>query len=344
MIFMGAGKINPYEVSRGIYESNVDGLILSSLYTPSRVPDNDIVEDIKSSRIAIYTAFTGNYDHLKDPEVIDDKCDYICFTDNPDLKSDVWEIRPMEECSFDNNRKAKQYKVFPDRYLSDYDYSFWIDATFKIVGSIREYIYKYINSSMLVVVHPERDCIFQEAHSSVQFPRYSKYLIRKQVEYYNEMGMPKNYGLPSLGVIFRKHSDPKIMDLMNQWWEEIINYTNQDQLSLTYLMWKNDFHPSVAREFIWMNKYWTVDTDGFQHKQTIDDYIVSQKIVDKFNGNIKDSNEFTKSEILLILNDLDSLQDQALGLNFIRNSLNDKIVDVKNSTSWKITKKLRREG
>lgn len=341
---MAAGNINPYEVSREIYEANVDSLILSRLFTPSTVPDKNILEDIESSKIAIYTAFTGNYDQLKDPVIIDENCDYICFTDNEDLESDVWEIRLMDDSLFDNNRKAKQYKVFPEKYLSDYDYSFWIDATFKIIGSIREYIYKYINSSMLVVVHPERDCIFQEAHSSIQFPRYSKHLITEQVDYYKEMGMPKNYGLPSLGVIFRKHSDSEVIDLMNQWWEEIMNYSNQDQLSLTYLMWKNDFHPSAAKEFIWMNKYWTVDTDGFQHKQTIDDYITSQKIIDKFNGNIGDSNEFSKSELLLILNDIDSLQDQALELNFIRNSLNNNIVDIKDSTSWKITKKLRREG
>ena len=246
---MSDGKINPYEVSRKIYQSNVDSLILSNLFTASRIPDNSMVEDIKKNKIAIYTAFTGDYDQLKEPEIIDDNCDYICFTDNEEVKSDIWEIRPMEECFLDDNRKAKQYKVFPNKYLSEYKYSFWLDGSFKITGSIREYIYKYINSKMLVVVHPERDCIFQEANSSIQFPRYPKYLINKQVNFYKKMGMPKGYGLPALGAIFRQHNDSEIVDLMNQWWDEIIRFTNQDQLSFAYLMWKNDFHPSVSREF-----------------------------------------------------------------------------------------------
>ena len=66
------------------------------------------IEDIKNNKIAIYTAFTGDYDTLKHPEVIDENCDYICFTDNAELTSDLWKIIPMEESILDNNRKAKK--------------------------------------------------------------------------------------------------------------------------------------------------------------------------------------------------------------------------------------------
>lgn len=338
-----SGNINPFEVSKKIYDKNVDSLILSKLFNYPLISDKKMVDDIKSSKIAIYTAFTGDYDQLKDPDFIDNNCDYICFTDNPDLESDVWSIKLMDDSLLDDNRKAKQYKVFPNKYLPDYDYSLWIDGTFKIIGSIREYIYKYINSPMLLVVHPERDCIFDEAESSIQFPRYSKYLIYKQVDYYRAQGMPKNYGLPSLGVIFRKHNNSKVMNLMNQWWEEIINFSNQDQLSLTYLMWKNKFHPSIAKEFIWINDYWTVDSDNFQHNKIIDDYITSQKIIDNL-GKIGESNEFSKEEILLILNDICSLQSQCLDLNNIRDNLDNQINDLRDSNSWKLTRSLRRDG
>lgn len=44
------------------------------------------IEDIKNNKLAIYTAFTGDYDTLKEPDVIDENCDYICFTDNPNLE------------------------------------------------------------------------------------------------------------------------------------------------------------------------------------------------------------------------------------------------------------------
>ena len=122
------------------------------LFNRSTESCDETIEDIKNNKIAIYTAFTGDYDTLKEPEVIDENCDYICFSDNPDLESGLWKIVLMEDSTLDNNRKAKQYKLLPHKYLKDYKYSFWLDGTFKIKGSIREYIYENIkaHSPMLV--------------------------------------------------------------------------------------------------------------------------------------------------------------------------------------------------
>ncbi len=338
---MGNEKINPYEVIKTRYENCVESNILSELFKTDKTPNEEIVSDINKNKIAIYTAFTGDYDNLKTPEFVDEKCDYICFTDNPDLTSDFWEIRLMEDSILDNNRKAKQYKVFPNKYLPEYKYSLWMDGSFKIIGSIRDYINQFINSKMLVVVHPERDCIFDEAHESIKFPRYSNYTILKQVEKYKFHGMPLHYGLPALGVIFRQHNDPTIIDLMSQWWREIINFTNQDQLSFTYLMWKNDFHPSVGVVYYWINKYWTIEGE-YHHKHEIDDYITSRNLIKTLQDNIQDKNTLTKEELSLLFNDIDALRDEAFHLNVIRNNLDNQINSLKNSKSWKITSKFRK--
>jgi hypothetical protein len=333
-------NVDPYEVIRTRYESNVDSFILSDLFQTNSEIDDELIDDIKENELVVYTAFTGDYDSLKDPDFIDDNTRYVCFTQNPDLKSDTWEIIQMEDSTLDDNRIAKQYKVFPNKYFPNNKYSFWLDGSFKIVGSIREYVYKYIKSSMLTVVHPERDCIFDEALSSIQFPRYSNYTIGKQVDKYRNEGMPSHYGLPSLGAIFRKHDDPEIISLMEQWWEEIINYTNQDQLSFTYLMWKNNFHPSVSSEYIWINDYWT-KADDFHHKVELDDYITSRNLIKSLEGNIGEKNTLTKEEINLFFNDIDALRDEAEALNQVRDHWDRQINNIRKSTSWKMTSKLR---
>ena len=115
-------KVSKEHVNRDLFNHSTDS------------PDKTI-EDIKNNKLAIYTAFTGDYDTLKQPEFIDENCDYICFTDNPNLESDLWTIIQMDESILDNNRKAKQYKLLPHKYLKDYKYSFWLDGTFKIKGS-----------------------------------------------------------------------------------------------------------------------------------------------------------------------------------------------------------------
>ena len=333
-------NLNPYEVVKTRYESNVSSFILSDLFQPNLKVDEDLINDIKDNELVVYTAFTGDYDSLKEPDFVDDNTRYVCFTQNPDLKSDTWEIIQMEDSTLDDNRIAKQYKVFPNKYFPDNKYSFWLDGSFKIVGSIREYVYKYINSPMLTVVHPERDCIFDEALSSIQFPRYSNYTILKQVEKYRNEGMPNHYGLPVLGAIFRQHNDPVIVDLMNQWWEEIINYTNQDQLSFTYLMWKNNFHPSVGVEYYWINDYWKKEGE-YHHNYELDDYITSRNLIKSLEGNIQEKNTLTKEEISLLFNDIDALRDEAEALNQVRNHWDREINAIRDSTSWKLTSKLR---
>ncbi|MCC9262297.1 MAG: glycosyl transferase, partial [Methanobrevibacter woesei] len=94
-----------YEVFKEVAEDNIN----RELFNHSKESAEDTIEDIKNNKLLIYTAFTGSYDSLKEPEFIDDNCDYVCFTDNPNLKSDIWKIIFMEESTLDNNRKAKQY-------------------------------------------------------------------------------------------------------------------------------------------------------------------------------------------------------------------------------------------
>ena len=86
------------------------------LFNHSTESVEETIGDIKNSKIAIYTAFTGDYDTLKQPEVIDENCDYICFTDNNELTSDLCKIIPIDESTLDNNRKAKKYKLLTHKY------------------------------------------------------------------------------------------------------------------------------------------------------------------------------------------------------------------------------------
>ena len=83
----------------------------------------------------IYTAVFGvteenNY-HLHDPTVKGD-WDFVCFTDNENFKSDVWDVRIVKPLYDDGARSAKRYKLKPHKYLSDYDISVWVDIEVKI--------------------------------------------------------------------------------------------------------------------------------------------------------------------------------------------------------------------
>ena len=67
---MTENNVDPYEVVKQRYESTVDSFILSDLFDPTLESNQELIDDVKDNRLVIYTAFTGNYDELKEPEFI----------------------------------------------------------------------------------------------------------------------------------------------------------------------------------------------------------------------------------------------------------------------------------
>lgn len=288
-----------------LFEYNVNKLLNVPLYCKDEA-DKKLLEDVKNKKIVIYTAFTGNYDNLKDPEYIDENCDYVCFTDNPNVESNIWKIIPMEHSNLDNNRKAKQYKLFPHKYLSQYEYSFWLDGTFQIKGSIREYIYKYLKNPILNVIHDERTCIYDEAIVSAGISRYPAKILENQIENYKNMGFPFNYGVVSLGAIFRQHNNPIVIKIMEDWWEEINKFTNQDQVSYSYVCWKNNFHPSISDVYYWKNKYWTKG-ETYQHNIVYNNSLTSNNLIKNIDNKKTLISNLSPNETYLLFNDLTNL-------------------------------------
>lgn len=215
-------------------------------------------DDIDACRMVVYTAIFGGYDELKDPEYIDKNIDYVCFTDDPTMNSEIWSIRYIEKLpDVDPRRASKIYKILPHKYFHDYDVSIWVDGTTTIRGNLREYIKKYMKySNILFCPHPWRNCIYQEAEFAIEKrPFEGVDLMRAQIEYYERKGMPEHNGLISSGFIVRRHNERDVVHSMEDWWKEITQFSTQCQISFQYVAWKNGLQYDVAPEWIYENKY-----------------------------------------------------------------------------------------
>jgi hypothetical protein len=58
-------------------------------------------------KIVCYTCITGSYDKLHDPLIVPSGIDFICFTNNSNLKSNIWKIRPIPS-ELDNLSQVKK--------------------------------------------------------------------------------------------------------------------------------------------------------------------------------------------------------------------------------------------
>lgn len=200
--------------------------------------------------VVVYTAITKGYDDLKMPYSVSDRCDYVCFTDDPSIDGNgLWDIRPFPNPELDQVRKCRQLKILPHVYFPEHKYSIWVDGNIKITADIDELIEKHFDQpgpGFLSFKHPWRDCIYDEAEAVIANRKgledsSGEKRVRDQMAKYEREGMPKNNGLIESNVILRKHT-PEVNWIMEQWWEEVKMHSRRDQLSFNYVAWKNHFN------------------------------------------------------------------------------------------------------
>lgn len=205
-----------------------------------------------SHKKVVYTALTGNYDRLLQPTVIMPDWDYICFTDRElpshasegaaPVQEGVWQLRsiPYEGGQIE---KARHVKILPHLFLSEYEYSVWMDANLCISGAeFYEKIETAIknNESLAMIKHPSRDCVYDELCVCYVTRRISwKQAYRHLSNLFclpfltGEMSMPRRAGLYETNVIFRRHLNPDIVALDETWWQFFALCSTRDQLTFT---------------------------------------------------------------------------------------------------------------
>ena len=227
----------------------------------------------------IYTSVFGcseenNY-HLHEPNVKLEDYDFVCFTDNPNFKSNVWDVRIVEKLYDDGARSAKRYKLLPHRFLKEYDVSVWIDIEVKITKDIDDLVNEYLNKNNLAILNHElcgrtvtgdlnvRKCVYEEAkfikwlgdnHPKKQY-KDNIDIINSQVNRYREEGYPENNGLARTTVIFRKHNEDDVVKQSELWWEEMKYGSRRDQIGFNYSSWKQNFNFDYIQEDIDDNEF-----------------------------------------------------------------------------------------
>ena len=154
--------------------------------------------------------------------------------------------------------------MLPHRWFPEYDYSIWQDGNFEIIGNFLEQI---TEADMRVYDHiscsDPRNCIYEEANAIFRLGAIHKdkvykdnpYLIKRQVEGYLAEGYPKDNGLLSSGVLYRRHNNSPVVKVMEDWWTEIKYGSKRDQLSFNYCAWKNSFSFEYIHQDVRHNSY-----------------------------------------------------------------------------------------
>lgn len=199
----------------------------------------------KNPRVVVYTCITGGYDNLIKPTVVTPGVDYVCFTDNKNLKSNIWQIRPIPEelLNYSCVKQQRGVKILPHRYLPEYDISIWVDANVDTKGNLNDYLktLDFVQYSVFIPEHPARKCIYKEKEECVKIRKIKGAdvaLAEKQMKRYKDAGYPQNNGLVQSNIVIRMHNTEYSKKIMELWWNELKDYSHRDQLSFNYALWK----------------------------------------------------------------------------------------------------------
>jgi hypothetical protein len=196
-------------------------------------------------RKAVYTFIFGNYDDLKSPTIITPGWDYICFTDDATLRSDVWDVRLSTRGRADRELEHKKFAIkhmiLFHQYLKGYNLSLSIGGQLELNCNLDDFMREHFpaGDDMMICRHRERDCIYDEAEECKAWLLDDPARIDSQMQRYHAMGYPAHNGLYATAIIARWHDRANVREMCEFWWEEYRRGSRRDQLSLNYAIWKS---------------------------------------------------------------------------------------------------------
>lgn len=219
--------------------------------------NKDIIKDNivgKTDKGVVYTTIFDEQSILYDPEIITPELDYICFTNNPNLKSKIWNIKLINNFYIDSKMEKNLFKMFPYKYLKNYDYSIWVDSDFKIIGNMKSFINIYSSgSSMFVTNYLNDNFSYNQLKDYLSFD--DELDLKNQINQYNKYKSSTHEKMIASSILYRRHDNPALKKVMEDWYYETKNFCSVDQLTLPYVLYKNKFNVDVINMFSLKNNF-----------------------------------------------------------------------------------------
>lgn len=195
--------------------------------------------------VALISAIYGMYDQPKTLAYLnrerDDFMGAYLWTDDENVARQavsfgwtaILDEDPTGDMDLSPMLKAKFIKTHPHLAAPNADVSIWIDGS--MVPTEPEFIELCLealgNDDISFTPHPLRNCIHPEASVTAALARYGDVDPIKQVQFYERIGHPRNWGLFASGAFTVRHTE-LTKEWGEHWYHDCVYHTYQDQLSL----------------------------------------------------------------------------------------------------------------
>lgn len=187
-------------------------------------------------QLCVLTTLTGRYEELNEqPVAARSSIPFICLTDDPELRSDSWQIRQVPLLfSSDPVRSQRDLKIRPHIHLPEFDASMYIDNSVILKEPPERVFERYEPASgFCLPVHSFRDSVLDEfaAVSRLGLDEHAR--IFEQLSHYSAGFSTALEERPYwTGILLRDHRDPLVCEMLEVWAAHVHRYCLRDQLSV----------------------------------------------------------------------------------------------------------------
>ncbi|WP_448655694.1 hypothetical protein [Microbacterium lacticum] len=186
-------------------------------------------------RIGVYTSLFGRYDGLVEPPSSDEDIDYICFTDDPLLRSERWDIRLVAPAfAEDSVRSARLLKIVGDESLDQYDVTLYVDASVRLNMRAREIVDAWLppDADMALASHSYRETLLEEFDEVIRLNYDDRARVYEQLVHYGIAHPDQLAARPLWTGILVRRNNVRVRGAMRVWADHVLRYSRRDQLSV----------------------------------------------------------------------------------------------------------------
>jgi hypothetical protein len=192
-----------------------------------------------SSKYLCYTCITVGYEYPQDISSVDEKFDYILFSDIALEVNLPWRNVVIKNDIFKGKDLNRFLKLCPKNndIINQYEVAIYIDGNVQVIGQLSKFLdEKFDNSkSVSFFKHQYRNTVFDEIIACSWFGHSWFLPLVLQYLKFRINGFKDNFGLYECGVIVwnLKNITNSFTD---NWWKEYMLYSKRDQIPLPYIM------------------------------------------------------------------------------------------------------------
>jgi len=186
----------------------------------------------------VYTSLIGDYERLNEqPVAAGSKIDFICFTDNGDLKSKTWKVVKIDPTFVkDPVRTQRIIKLSPHDFCEGYDTSLYIDNSVILSAKPEDIFERYKERwDFLLPTHSHRESLVDEFKEVTRLSLDDPNRIDEQLAHYRDTDPNCLSEKPFWGWIqIRRHTNPHTRRALRFWLAQVLRYSRRDPLSSNY--------------------------------------------------------------------------------------------------------------